>query len=374
MTPHRYLHIFGTFDLGGAETRTVQLIDAFGAAIEHRVLVADQRAMGARRALSSDVRVDFPADDSAEVSGRPTLARLRRLARLLRGYDLILTYAWGAMDVVLAHRLFARSMRLPPLVHHEDGFSDDGSGWRNRAQDLYRRVALRGADRVVVPSATLRDAAASRWGLADAAIALIANGVPSPPPVPTPIPGLRLRDGETLVCAVAGLRREKNLPRLVRAVASAGADVRLAIIGEGPDRARIAAEAGRLGCADRVDLIGFVANARDHLAPGSILALSSDTEQCPFVVLEGMAAGLPVVSTDVGDIMAMVSDANRPFIVPLDDEAALARAIRTLADAPALRDAVGAANAARVRDRNSMAAMVAAYRDLYDRVQAIRRP
>jgi glycosyltransferase involved in cell wall biosynthesis len=75
-----------------------------------------------------------------------------------------------------------------------------------------------------------------------------------------------------------------------------------------------------------------------------VFALSSDTEQMPFSVLEAMAAALPIVSTAVGDVAELVSSENASFIVDLLDESAFRTALRTLLRDPFLRRALGAAN------------------------------
>ena len=95
-----------------------------------------------------------------------------------------------------------------------------------------------------------------------------------------------------------------------------------------------------------------------------MFALSSDTEQMPMSVLEAMAAGLPVAATDVGDVAAMLAEDNRPFVTPPDD-AALAGAMATLLDRPALGKSIGAANRARAAREFDEATMVRAYAALF---------
>ena len=93
--------------------------------------------------------------------------------------------------------------------------------------------------------------------------------------------------------------------------------------------------------------------------------MSSDTEQMPLSLLEAMAAGLPVVSTDVGDIRVMVAPANGPYVMPLDD-AALAAAFRGLLDQPSLRQALGAANRTRAEQEFDQAKMFQAWASVFD--------
>ncbi|MGB3804912.1 MAG: glycosyltransferase, partial [Sphingopyxis granuli] len=148
-------------------------------------------------------------------------------------------------------------------------------------------------------------------------------------------------------------------------VATLPPHVRLAIVGEGPDRDAIAAEAAARGIADRLVMPGFMAQPARWIGHFDLLALSSLSEQAPIAVIEAMAAGLPVVSPDVGDVAAMVSDANRPFVA--GDESAFRAALARMAGAAALRAAVGAANRRVAAERFDESTMVAAYEKLYAR-------
>ena len=156
------------------------------------------------------------------------------------------------------------------------------------------------------------------------------------------IPGLERREGEVVIGTVAGLRKVKDLPRLVRAVAALPTHVRLVIVGQGPERAAIAAEAAACGMADRLVMPGFMAEPARWIGHFDLLALSSRSEQAPIAVLEAMAAGMPVVSPNVGDVAAMVSAENRQFIA--DDEAGFRGALTEIATDAVLRAQVGEAN------------------------------
>jgi glycosyltransferase involved in cell wall biosynthesis len=121
----------------------------------------------------------------------------------------------------------------------------------------------------------------------------------------------------------------------------------------------------RLGVAHRVHLPGFVADPAKAIGLFDLFALSSDSEQFPISVIEAMAAGLAVAAPDVGDVAAMVSGENRPLITPPGDEAGLAAALETLTGDSGLRRRLGEANRVRARAEYDVAAMVAAYRDVY---------
>ena len=137
----KLLHLHSSFHAGGKELRAAKLINAFGPGVEHAVVSAQPGAFGAAAAIDGRMAVSYP-DDFPALAGKPLPGRLQRLAAAMRGHDLVLTYNWGAMDAVMAHTLFGDFMKLPPLVHHEDGFNEDEAGKLKRSRNWYRRIAL----------------------------------------------------------------------------------------------------------------------------------------------------------------------------------------------------------------------------------------
>jgi glycosyltransferase involved in cell wall biosynthesis len=347
--PIRILHAHSTFTLGGKEARAVQIMNDLGDAAEHVVLSAVPGALGAREAIDPEIRVSFPEEAAPALHGKPSPLRYWHLARYLQGFDLVLTYNWGSMDVVGARRLYAPLLKLPPLIHHEDGFNQDEVIRQKTKRVWFRRMMLPTADRLIVPSQRLERIAHTIWRQPPSRIERIANGIRLPTAAeianPLPIAGLDRGTGGLVIGTVAGLRAIKNLPRLVRIFAAgAPGDARLVILGEGPERGAIIKEAERQGVADRLILPGFVRDPVRYMGAFDIFALSSDSEQFPISLVEAMACGLPALCTDVGDIAHMAGPANRPFILPPGDENALAVALGRLCSDAALRRAIGDEN------------------------------
>lgn len=365
----RILHLHSAFDLGGKEARAVRLMNHFGGAASHIVLSAVPEALGAREAIDPPIKVEFPGDAAPALHGKPSPDRYLKLARYMQQFDLVLSYNWGAMDGVMTRTLLSPFMKLPPLVHHEDGFNEDEAVKLNWKRNAFRIIALKGAHALVVPSITLEEIALVDWMRPAKKVHRIANGIDIPryqkPPAKNAFPGLTKKQGEVVVGTIAGLRTVKNLPRLFRAVASAGPNIRLAIAGEGPERVAIMAEAERLGMADRLVMPGFLKDPASYVGLFDIFALSSDSEQYPISLVEAMAAGLPAVCTDVGDVRDIVADANRPFIIAKDDEAGFAQALGSLAADAGLRAEIGAANRALATSEYGEDKMFARYRQLY---------
>ncbi len=370
--PVRILHAHSTFAAGGKEIRSVRLINAFGVAARHTIVSALPDRLEARSLIAPGIAADFPAD-APPLAGLPTPLRLFRLARYMRRFDLVLTYNWGAFDAVMAHQLFGG----PPLIHHEDGFNEDEAQVLKSRRNLYRRIGLGGAFRLVVPSVRLERIALRAWSASSRKLVRIPNGVDvasfAQGPLPGSIPGLERRPGELIVGTVAGLRAVKNLPRLVRAFAAMKKkDARLVIVGAGPESERIAAEARSAGIADRLLMPGFLADPAKWIGHFDIFTLSSDSEQFPISLVEAMAAGLPAVATEVGDVAAIVAEDNRPLIVRPEDESAFTAALDGLAERKDLRRSIGAANRLKARAEFDQSTMISAYARLYG--EAIGRP
>lgn len=366
MTPKRVLHCHSTFSLGGKEARAVRLMNVFGDAAHHTILSAMPDQMGARDAIDAGVTVDFPTD-APSLQGKPAPARYREIARYMAQFDLVLTYNWGAMDAVGARRLFPTG--CPPLFHHEDGFNADEAERLNWKRNLFRRLMLPTAAALIVPSQRLEGIARNVWRQPAARLHRIPNGIDTSvyalPPEPGSIPGLVRHEGDIIIGTLAGLRTVKNLPRLVRAFATLPGSAKLVIVGEGPERAAILAEAERLGVAERVLMPGFLTKPHRYIGHFDIFALSSDSEQFPISLVEAMAAGLPVVSTDVGDVKAMVAPENADLVVPVHDEGSLGAALGALTRDGALRQRLGATNRMRARAEYDEIAMISRYATLY---------
>lgn len=367
MTRKRILHCHSTFSLGGKEARAVRLMNAFGDAAQHVILSAVPDALGARDAIDPRVRVEFPGDAAPPLHGKPGPSRYRDLVRYMKHFDLVLTYNWGSMDAVGARRMFPAG--VPRLIHHEDGFNADETEKLNWKRNGFRRLMLPTAEALVVPSARLEGIARAVWKQPDERLVRIPNGIATAPyaipPAAGAIPGFVRREGEVIIGTLAGLRGVKNLPRLVRAVATLPGHVRLVIVGEGPEREAIVAEAARAGMTDRLVLPGFMGQPHQFVGLFDIFALSSDSEQFPISLVEAMAAGLPAVSTDVGDVLSIVAEENRRFVVPVADEAGYAQALATLVADADLRTKVGQANRTKAVAQYDEASMISAYAKLY---------
>jgi glycosyltransferase involved in cell wall biosynthesis len=273
------------------------------------------------------------------------------------------------MDAALAHTLFADVYKLAPLVHHEDGFNEDEAGGLKASRNFYRRIALGRSAAIVVPSRTLERIALETWDQPRSKVRLIPNGIDTAalgrPQKRDALPRVIKQKGELWVGTLAGLRKVKNLPALVRVFRDLPEPWQLVIAGEGPEREAILAEAQACGIEHRVHLPGFVADPSKAAGLFDIFALSSVSEQFPISVVEAMAAGLPIAAPRVGDISAMVASENGPWLSAPEDEAGLAQSLHALAADQVLRRRVGEANRAKARAEYDEARMIERYGALY---------
>jgi L-malate glycosyltransferase len=372
--PVHILHLHSTFDLGGKEARAVRLMNAFGDKARHTIVSAVPDQLGARAMIAKGIKYEI-AQDPPPLSGKPSVGRYEAIARYMRRFDLVLTYNWGAIDGVMAARVFGKG--LPPVIHHEDGFNADEAERLSPVRNMYRRIALPAANALVVPSEILEKIARKHWRQPAERLVRIANGIPTSlyagKPDPKAIPGLgKLKPGTLVIGSVAGLRPVKDLTMLVRAVAGLNARFKLVIVGEGPERQNILDAAEAMAIEDDLILPGFLPEPHKYMGLFDVFALSSKSEQAPISVLEAMAAGLPVIAPMVGDIPKMVGPRNLHFLPPERTEVVLRDRLDMFAKHPEERKLVGDENRARARALFDEGEMVAAYARLYG--EAMGRP
>ncbi|MDR7510947.1 MAG: glycosyltransferase [Armatimonadota bacterium] len=356
------LHVFPTFAIGGAQVRFAALANRFRDRWRHAIVALDGRTDCVER-LDPAVPVTLMPSPAAPGEG---LARFRRIRAFLRQVspDLLVTSNWGAIE-------WAAVNLLPPRIRHlhtEDGFGPDEASGQKPRRVLFRRLVLRRST-VALPSLTLLKAARETWHLPERGLHYIPNGLdlarfhPDGPRLPLAPPG----EGP-VIGTVAKLRAEKNLARLLRACAALHRDglaFRLIVIGDGPEEEALKRLAVELGIGGITRFAGHVPDPAAAYRAMDVFALSSDTEQMPFSVMEAMASGLPVASTDVGDVATMLGEGGRAFLAPKDDRA-LAAALRPLLVEAPLRHRIGAAMRARAETEYDQERMFQAYARLIE--------
>ena len=202
-------------------------------------------------------------------------------------------------------------------------------------------------------------------GISDSKVTVIPNGIDLDCYLPRP--GNRRR---RIVTTVANLRAEKGHEVLIDAAARVRRvhpDVRFQLVGEGPMRTARERQAHERGISDNVLFLGHREDVPQLLGGSDLFVLPSRTEAFPNGLVEGMAAGLPSIASDVGGIPELLQHGRNGLLVPPGDADALAAAIIRLIDNDAEATALGAAARATVEVRYSFDRMVASFEDLYVR-------
>lgn len=233
-----------------------------------------------------------------------------------------------------------------------------GNGLRGAVSRTMVRTLFPRAARIIAVSDGVADDLAKNFDIpADRLISI---------PNPVDVEAIRSKSREAPAVTVEGpfimsagrLVKVKNFAMLIRAFAASRAEGKLVIAGEGEERGALEALARELGVGDRVILPGYMANPYPLMAAANVFVLSSDSEGYPNALIEGMAAGRPVISTncDSGPSQILADEprhaiqgltyAEHGVLVPVDNADAMAEAIRALSD-PAKRETYGRKAAAR---------------------------
>lgn len=252
--------------------------------------------------------------------------------------------------------------------------------WRVRLYEALDRRLLRAMDRVVCVSQGQAQKVI-RSGVSDARVRVVRNSIDTSRFAGMDCPAgreLRCMFPDTIthiVLAVGRLSPEKGFDQLIsaaRQVVAEREDVGFLLVGDGPLKQELFNQIHAAQLQRRFVLAGFRSDV-DHLLPhAALLAQSSHTEGMPNVVLEAMAAAVPVVATNVGGTPELVVHGQTGLLVPSADPAALARGILTLLDDSIDRAAMGAAARDRVEEHFTFCSQAAGYQDVFAELETAR--
>jgi glycosyltransferase involved in cell wall biosynthesis len=247
-----------------------------------------------------------------------------------------------------------------------------------------KRQALSASDAVTTVSEELRRRAVSVGAIFERTVTL-PMGVDTRSFAPTHVsPGLRetlAPGGGPLVLFVGRLAEVKGVRFLLEAmpaVSTALPDVRLVIVGDGPERERLERLAASLGVAPHVTFTGPVANgdlpsyyaSADVFVAPSVTARGGDTESFGLTLAEAMASGCPVIASDIGGVADVTGNGRHAVLVPPGDPHALTGAILEMLRSRRLRDDLRVSALEHVRERFSHERLHAQYADIIERIAA----
>lgn len=328
----RVLHLIKGLEMGGAE-RLLLSLTAAGDRERFNYHVA-YVLTGASEHLTEELASVGVAVHCLGVSSHYDLRWLLRLRALLIGEEIDLVHLHLPYTAALG-RLVVRSIprsRRPRIVHTQH------STWQHTTP------VVRALDR-----ATYRlddaDIAVSRsaWAALPRPLRsrteVLVHGLPLEELNDVSLARSEVRSelgilpGEVLIATIANMRKEKGYEVLLEAASrlvSAGLPVRFVAVGHGPLAEEVRRARDEFGLGSRFLLTGFRSDARRIVAGSDIFVLASHHEAFPVAVMEALAAGVPVVSTAVGDVPDTVGEGGGGLVVPPGDPAALAEALRAL--------------------------------------------
>jgi sugar transferase (PEP-CTERM/EpsH1 system associated) len=366
------VHVIDSLAVGGAETGVVNLINATRGSFRHTVVTMTSLGPLAERLPPEVARHCLHKRPGIDLKA---IVRLAALLHRLRPAA-VHSRNWGALDAVIAARL--AGVRV--VVHGEHGReASDPHGLDSRRNRIRKALAPL-VSRFVTVSSDLGRWLVGTVGIRADKVVTIHNGVD----VDHFAAGERyaarralgLSDDAVVIGTVGRLDPIKDQAALVGAFAQlddVGPRPTLVIVGEGPCRRGLEGDIARFGLGDRVLLAGERRDIPDVLAAFDIFALPSLGEGISNTILEAMAAGLPVVATDVGGNPELVEHDVTGFLVSPASPSALSAALRAYSTDVGLATRHGKAGRERAARELSLGHMVRAYTSLYVSLCAERR-
>jgi glycosyltransferase involved in cell wall biosynthesis len=337
---------------GGAQWQTLTLANAFAVRGYHVDLVLRRVRGPLLQEVSSSVRMvplSYPL--------RPRLFRFGATAIALMDYlrreqpDVLMSAANSLHSIALWAR-FLTGVRTRLVVRVSTHLSRSAVNAQRRPRRLrlwQARFFYAWADAVIAVSQGAADDIARLSGIIPERIFTIYN------PVVAPELAKRMREhlehpwftpeNLPVILAAGRLAPQKDFPTLLKAFARVRAvrEARLMILGEGKERVHLESLARKLNVVDDVDFPGYVTNPLPYMARAAVFVLSSAWEGLPGVLVEALACGCPVVSTDCPSGPAEILENGRYGpLVPVGDDEALANAILSVLTTPPDRERVQA--------------------------------
>ena len=358
----RILHVIPTLDRSGAEKQLVLLAKGLPRD-EFDVHVCALTRGGPLAAELQQAGIPLSFIEKQWKFDPPAWWRLRRHIGALKP-DLVQTWLFAANAY---GRTAARSAGVNHLLASERCV-DSWKTWQHLALDRY---LANHSDAILVNSRGVREFY-RRQGIPGEKLRLIHNGIGPAPASSTTreqlLGELNLPAGTRLVAAVGRLWPQKRLKDLIWATDLLQVirdDVHLLVIGEGPQREALERYARLCHVAQRVHFLGTRHDVPRLMPHFDVLWLASSFEGLPNVVMEAMAAGVPVVASDIAGNRELVVHDRTGYLAPVGDRAGFARFANKILEDRALQERLGCAGRQRIGAEFTVEAMVAGHAAVY---------
>jgi glycosyltransferase involved in cell wall biosynthesis len=179
---------------------------------------------------------------------------------------------------------------------------------------------------------------------------------------------LGINTDERVIGSISRLVKNKGLEDLLKAVSNLKGKEKLLIVGDGPLRGKLTGLAMELGIQDRVVFTGHQKEVLPFLLAMDIFVMPSLSESMPFALMEAMAAGRAVISTDVGGVKELVKDGENGLLVPAGDPDKLCDAVSLLSSDIVKMAKLGIAAKKTIEEKFSIEAMMRKTEDFFDSV------
>jgi glycosyltransferase involved in cell wall biosynthesis len=365
----------------GAEVFAYQLSQALrsrGQSV-HITYLYPWTGVGALPLAPADTCLDGREDHLFEKLPGVHAGLLRRLLRVIDATQPDVVQVNGARTVKYgAFAAMARPRRSWALIYRNIGNPQDWiTTWYHRT--FYARLVMPRLDGAVGVSQVTLDNLQAVYRL-DIPARPIPNGVATDVDVSIGRQELRQRlntppDAPVLlfVGSFSAEKRVDRLLRLVQEVRGRRPNLHAWLVGDGPLRRELQAQATALGLEDAVRFVGVQTDVASYFAAADLFVLTSDTEGIPAVLLEAGLLGLPVVATNVGGVPEAVVDGETGLLVSPEHEEALAQAVLALLDDPAGSQAMGEKATRWVSEHFSTEKIAVQYLAFYEEVLSPRR-
>ena len=356
----RALHVQKVTGVAGSERHLLTLLPRMTRARFRPTMLVLEEADRPAEAFVSEMRASGIETLVLPLASNADVRCWRRVRRIIAGggFDILHTHLIHGDFYGLSAAMTCR--RAPRCVSTKHGYDN-----YDRTSRWYRLGRWFGArlDAIVTISDALQAKVEAAEGLPRRKMQTIHYGIEFGPSRER-----RPSQGAFRLVSVGRLVPVKGFDVLVAAMArlSQGREVSLTIVGDGPERERLAAQADRLGVANRIHFAGWQRDVRNFLDDADVFVLPTLGEGFGLAILEAMGAGLPVIASDTMAIPEIVLDGKTGRLVPPKDPDALARAIEALRDDPIGCLSLGVAGRQRAIDEFSVDRMVRRHEMLYE--------